>query len=368
MYSQGCSPDSCASSKAKRFKQLRPGLIARSRAECEHRVRALTRAAHASLFEPLLYDLFAGRFDSGAADGFASLSGPLRHGAPCASAADSTSSPARSADRLPPPTSLSMLQQKLPWQLPWQLTFQLPPVAAPPCLLSQQRSAADALPPTPTSRQTSPRPRAQILPSALSVSLRGPFAILIPFSLSTQRIGMHHTTGGITQTYVPELLQEAWPLALHRHLESLVVTEYSGGCPARGPHNSSRRVNKTARNCPYTSGRTQERVLSDAVENETAYWPFLQNPRAPTLVENGPVFRPLSAGSVELPHPRRVIASSVTSEAMCAEYLLRYAQLLQTSFSAAKFAQLRNSITYGKPRTVAGVVGPHKRMTGIRCK
>ena len=366
LYSQGCSPDSCASGKAKGLKQLRPGLIARSRAECEHRVLALTRAARASLFERLLNDLFAGRFDSGAADGFASLSGPLRHGAPCASAADSTSSPARSADRLPPPTSLSMLQQKLPWQL----TFQLPPSRRRlACYLSRGRLRMP-FPPTPTSRQTSPRPRAQILPSALSVSLRGSFANLIPFSfsLSTQRFGMHHTTGGITQTYVPELLQEAWPLAFHRHLESLVVTEYSGGCPARGPHNSSRRVNKTARNCRYTRGRTQERVLSDAVENETAYWPFLQNPRAPSLVENGPVFRPLSAGSVELSHPRRVIASSVTSEAMCAEYLTRYAQLLQTSFSAAKFAQLRNIITYGKPRAVAGVVGPHKRMTGIRCK
>ena len=328
LYSQGCSPDSCASGKAKGLKQLRPGLIARSRAECEHRVLALTRAAHASLFEPLLYDLFAGRFDSGAADGFASLSGPLRHGAPCASAADSTSSPARSADRLPPPTSLSMLQQKLPWQLPWQLTFQLPPSRRRlACYLNRGRLRMP-FPPTPTSRQTSPRPRAQILPSALSVSLRGSFAILIPFSLSTQRFGMHPTTGGITQTYVPELLQEAWPLAFHRHLESLVVTEYSGGCPARGPHNSSRRVNKTASNCRYTRGRSQERVLSDAVENETACWLFLQNPRAPTLVENGPVFRPLSAGSVELPHPRRLIASSSTSEAMCAEYLTRYAQLL----------------------------------------
>ena len=221
---------------------------------------------------------------------------------------------------------ISMLQQ----QFRWHLTHQLPPSRHPLC--------------------------------STHLSF-----LVYPFS-STQRFGMHPTTGGITQTYVPELLQEAWPLAFHRHLESLVVTEYSGGCPARGPHNSSRRVNKTARNCRYTSGRTQERVLSDAVENEAAYWPFLQNPRAPSLVENGPVFRPLSAGSVELSHPRRVIASSVTSEAMCAEYLTRYAQLLQTSFSAAKFAQLRNIITYGKPRAVAGAVGPHKRMTGTRCK
>ena len=53
-----------------------------SRAECEQRLRALTRPAHASLFEPLLNDLFAGRFDCAAADGFASLSRPLRHVAP----------------------------------------------------------------------------------------------------------------------------------------------------------------------------------------------------------------------------------------------------------------------------------------------
>ena len=235
------------------------------------------------------------------------------------------------------------------------------------------RSAADALPPhAHISSNISSAPRTNFAFGSFRFIARllgysHPILLVYPLS-STQRFGMHHTTGGITQTYVPELLQEAWPLALHRHLESLVVTEYSGGCPARGPHNSSRRVNKTARNCRYTRGRTQERVLSDAVENETAYWPFLQNPRAPSLVENGPVFRPLSAGSVELSHPRRVIASSVTSEAMCAEYLTRYAQLLQTSFSAAKFAQLRNIITYGKPRAVAGAVGPHKRMTGTRCK
>ena len=143
LYSQGCSPDSCASGKAKGLKQLRPGLIARSRAECEHRLLALTRAAHASLFEPLLNDLFAGRFDSGAAVGFASLSGPLRHGAPCASAADSTSSPARSADRLPPPSS----HLHVATAVPLAAHLSTPAVAAPPCLLSHQRSAADALPP-----------------------------------------------------------------------------------------------------------------------------------------------------------------------------------------------------------------------------
>ncbi len=37
LYSQGCIPDSCASGKAKRLKQLRPGLTERSRAECRHR-------------------------------------------------------------------------------------------------------------------------------------------------------------------------------------------------------------------------------------------------------------------------------------------------------------------------------------------
>ena len=176
----GCIPDYCASSKTKWLKQLGPGLIEQIRAECEHRARALTRAAHASLFDPLLNDLFAGRFDSGAADGFASLSRPLRHGAPCASAADSTSSPARSADRLPPPTCHLHVVTKAP--LASRLST--PAVAAPPCLPFQQRSAADALPPTPTSRQTSLRPRAHVLPSALPVSLRAPFAILNPYSYS----------------------------------------------------------------------------------------------------------------------------------------------------------------------------------------
>ena len=171
-------PDYCASSKAKRLKQLRPRLIAQSRAECEHRLRALTRAAHASLREPLPNDLFAGRFDSAGADGFASLSGPLRHGAPCASAADSTSSPARSADRLPPPSS--HLHVATAATLASHLST--PAVATPPCLLSQQRSAAGALPPTPISRQRSPRPGAHILPSPLPLSLRAPFAILIPLS------------------------------------------------------------------------------------------------------------------------------------------------------------------------------------------
>ena len=142
-YSQGCSPDYCASGKAKRLRQLRPSLIAQSRAECEHRLRALTRAAHASFFEPLLNDLFAGRFDSCAADGLASISRPLRHGAPCASAADSTSSPARSADRLPPRASHLHVATKA--SLASHLSTHA--VAAPPCLPSQQRSAADALPP-----------------------------------------------------------------------------------------------------------------------------------------------------------------------------------------------------------------------------
>ena len=126
----GCIPDYCASSKTKWLKQLGPGLIEHIRAECEHRLRDLTRAAHASLFDPLLNDLFAGRFDSGAADGFASLSRPLRHGAPCASAADSTSSPARSGDRLPPPTCHLHAETKAP--LASRLST--PAAAAPPCL------------------------------------------------------------------------------------------------------------------------------------------------------------------------------------------------------------------------------------------
>ena len=134
LHDRGCIPDYCASSKAKRLKQLRPGLTERSRAECEHRVRALMRAARASLFERLLNDLFAGRFDSGAADGFASLSRPLRHGAPCASAADSTSSPARSADRLPPPRS----HLHVATAVPLASHPSTPAVAAPPLLYSSQ--------------------------------------------------------------------------------------------------------------------------------------------------------------------------------------------------------------------------------------
>ena len=51
-------------------------MIEQSREECEHRLRALTRAAHASLIEPLLNELVAGRINSAAADGFASISLP----------------------------------------------------------------------------------------------------------------------------------------------------------------------------------------------------------------------------------------------------------------------------------------------------
>ena len=175
-YSQGCSPDYCASGKAKGLKQLRPGLIARSRAECEHRWRALKRAAHASLLEPLLNDLFAGQFDSAAADGLASISRPLRHGAPCASGADPTSSPARAVDRLPPPSChLHVATAATLASHPSTAA-----VAAPPCLPSHQMSAAGALPPTPISRQTSPRPRAHVLPSPLPVSLRAPLLFSTP--------------------------------------------------------------------------------------------------------------------------------------------------------------------------------------------
>ena len=180
-YCQGCSPDYCASSQAKGLKQLRPGLIARSRAECEHRVRALTRAAHASFFEPLLNDLFAGRFDSCAADGLASISRPLRHGAPCASAADSTSSPARAVDRLPPPSC--HLHVATAATLASHLST--PAEAAPPCLLSQQTSPADALPPNAHISSTiSSAPRTNFA-FASSRFIACPFAILNPYSSST---------------------------------------------------------------------------------------------------------------------------------------------------------------------------------------
>ena len=69
----GCIPDYCVSRKAKSLKQLRPGLIEQSRTERGQRVRDLTRPAHASLFERLPNNLFAGRFDSAAADGVTRL-------------------------------------------------------------------------------------------------------------------------------------------------------------------------------------------------------------------------------------------------------------------------------------------------------
>ncbi len=69
----GCIPDYCVSSKAKPLKQLRPAPAEQSRTRRGHRLRALTRLAHASLFEPLPNDLFAGRFSSAAADGVTRL-------------------------------------------------------------------------------------------------------------------------------------------------------------------------------------------------------------------------------------------------------------------------------------------------------
>ena len=120
-------------------------MIAQSRAECEHRLRALTRAADASLIEPSLNDLFAGRFDSCAADGLASISRLLGHGAPCASAADPTSSPARAVDRLPP----SSCHLHVATAATLASHPSTAAVAAPPCLLSHGVSAADALPPRP---------------------------------------------------------------------------------------------------------------------------------------------------------------------------------------------------------------------------
>ena len=70
---QGCIPDYCVSSKAKALKQLRPASTEQSRTERGQRVRDLTRPAHASLFERLPNILFAGRFDSAAADGVTRL-------------------------------------------------------------------------------------------------------------------------------------------------------------------------------------------------------------------------------------------------------------------------------------------------------
>ena len=65
----GCIPDYCVSSKAKSLKQLRPASTVQSGTERGHGVRGLTRPAHASLFERLPNNLFAGRFDSAAAVG-----------------------------------------------------------------------------------------------------------------------------------------------------------------------------------------------------------------------------------------------------------------------------------------------------------
>ena len=175
-------------------------MIAQSRAECEHRLRALTRAAHASLCEPLLNDLFAGRFDSAAADGFASLSRPLRHAARCASAADSTSSPARSADKLPPPRS----HLHVATAVPLASHPSTPAVAAPPCLLTHQKPVADALPPTPISHLTSPRAARTNFAFASSRFIARPLCsthlsfLVYPLS-STQRFGMHLCKGNARQ-------------------------------------------------------------------------------------------------------------------------------------------------------------------------
>ena len=65
----GCIPDYCVSSKAKSLKQLRPASTVQSGTERGHGVRGLTRPAHASLFERLPNNLFAGRFDSATAVG-----------------------------------------------------------------------------------------------------------------------------------------------------------------------------------------------------------------------------------------------------------------------------------------------------------
>ena len=88
-------------------------------------------------------------------------------------------------DLLVPP--ISMLQQ----QLPQHLSHQLPPQHRQLAGLSHQSSPADALPPTPTSPQTSPLRLAQISPSprfsfhfAPPLLFSVPTPSLTPFSLA----------------------------------------------------------------------------------------------------------------------------------------------------------------------------------------
>ena len=119
----GCIPDYCASSKTKWLKQLGPGLIEQIRAECEHRLRDLTRAGHASLFDPLLNDLL--QPDSTVPPPMASLHSHVRFGMERRARPPPIPLhllPAVRTDclRLPP---ISMLQLKFPWHL----AFQLPP-------------------------------------------------------------------------------------------------------------------------------------------------------------------------------------------------------------------------------------------------
>ena len=114
--------------------------------------------------------------DSG--DVFASTSLALRHVTPCACAVHSISSPAHTADRLPPHTSHLHAATATPLTPPPSTLA----VCGPTALLSHQNSLQDALPPTPTSPQTSPPPPAQTSLSPLLVSSCSPH-LLFTFSL-----------------------------------------------------------------------------------------------------------------------------------------------------------------------------------------
>ena len=85
---------------------------------------------------------------------------------------------AHTPHRLPPHTS----HLHVATADPLESTPYTPASTALPCLLSHQRSPAVTRPPTPTSRQTSPLPRAQISPSLLLGSFCSPFAFLISYS------------------------------------------------------------------------------------------------------------------------------------------------------------------------------------------
>ena len=166
-------------------------MIEQSRAECEHRLRALTRAADASLFEPLLNDLFAGRFDS--APPMASLRFHVPFG--------------MERRARPPPIRLHLLpalRTDCLRYLPSPCCNSSYPgisainsaVAAPPCLPSHQMSAADALPPhAHISANISSAPRTNFAFAssrfiARSLGFSHPILPVYPLS-SSLNIGMH---------------------------------------------------------------------------------------------------------------------------------------------------------------------------------